>query len=238
LGVGMAFGGHDIYNETRDAVAEHFDKWKLNDKIKESILQHRGAARVRTLFTIHPDAIQPILDMPGTSDDMQVKSIQVGVNAVNSKDVGQKAKGQVAQLALQNAADLKAVAENIEQDKEGVIKVINDSQMPDDTKQAAIQKVEMIDQAQKAAKVKNKKGAKKAPVLTDPNIGDFIVDHNDKSHQVVGFTDGGYLNEYGDDVPKSNVKTIIRNGEIIPTVEPAVAPKEANPIGADIYQTH
>jgi hypothetical protein len=230
-GVGAAFGAHDVINEGKDNLGGAFTKWKLNSDIAKTNLQNLAQQRVKALFTTPIEGIQHILDLPGTSADYQVKSLETGISAVKADDVKQKASGQVAQASLQHVANIKAAAENIEKDPESVKQIITDSNVPDQQKQAAIEKIDQIAEIQKAAKSKSKASKKAsvanaAPSVNEPSIGDHVVDNNGVSHEIIGYgQNGGYLNEFGNEVSKDNIQSIVKGGQVTPANEPATEPQ-------------
>ena len=87
------------------------------------------------------DVINVANKVEGTPHDLQYKSLEEGVKALDAKTSQEKASHFINQDRVQKISDIKHVTENILRDKDGVIKSIEQMDLPDNIKQQYIDKV-------------------------------------------------------------------------------------------------
>ena len=119
-----------------------------------SLFKAKQLSRLVSLLKATPQQIDAINALPSSPVDIQAHAIKLAVDAGNSEDANESNTKIGAATALQNAADIKGLSHDIVDNHIEVLKSINESDMPDDEKQALSQKVTDIAETQNPISIK------------------------------------------------------------------------------------
>jgi len=139
-GMGAAFEAPGIVTGT----GREISKIRLDKSILSTLTDARDMSRVANFIKATPEQIGAAVSIKDRPGKLIAKSIEQGMQAGESADYATKTQGHIAQLSLQNAADLKIVVGQIGKNKQKFIESINNSDLPEDTKNQLLGKVEQV----------------------------------------------------------------------------------------------
>lgn len=136
VGTGLGFG----IMKGRATANEH---GAVEDQVKQTLQDGQGVA-LQNFANATPDAIIQAYNMADKSGDLTAKAVDYAHQTINEPDIAKKKELAAASSTYMKAAGLSGTAEAIMNDKDDFIKSIQESDLPDDQKQAIIDKANIV----------------------------------------------------------------------------------------------
>jgi hypothetical protein len=134
IGLGLAFGGLKAMKT--------IEANKIPEADVQNITGDRRAIAVQNFMHASPEAIKEAYDITDTPGDIYAKAVDYAHQVRQEVDIDKKNQLAAAASTYAKASDVKGTVETILHDKDGFVKSIAESQIPDAQKEQLIQKVE------------------------------------------------------------------------------------------------
>jgi hypothetical protein len=150
---GLGAIGKSIANDVTKGISQGINKigdYKLDkavyEKAQQSIRDNDvlAVSATRSFLGTDINTINIINKSEGTHQELQGQSLEFGMKALEVKERDGKVENFINQDRLQKMSDIKFVTENIVNNKEAILKSIDEMEIADEAKQAYKEKIEAV----------------------------------------------------------------------------------------------
>lgn len=159
-GIGLLFGGMKGVKTAED--------FSHSDKDLQDFKENKQAVAMQNFLGASPDAIKQAYELKDNPADITANAIDYAAKAKQETDLDKRKQFIAASSTMGKAADVKSMTQAILANRDGFVVEVQKSDMPDEQKQAIIQKInETYDQLNPTDRQKQQLGSKISSIDAD-----------------------------------------------------------------------